>query len=547
MPVCRPKNRHNRGLLIAALKERICADGHTLAQDMLFVDEGVSGATLVRPALERLRDIAASGVPEKLYVLAPDRLARKYAHQMLLMEELVACGLEVVFLNHTVGSSPEETMLLQMQGMIAEYERAKIMERNRRGKLHGAKHGNVGVLSGAPYGYRYIRKQIDGTPAQYIVELTQAAIVRQIFNLIGVERLSIGAVVRRLAEDGVLSPTGKPRWDRSVIWGMLQNPAYMGYAAFGKTKSTPPKSGVRPNRHSAEVLKKGCSTKRTDPKEQIRIPVPPIVSESVFQAVQEQLEENRKVARQRKRGAAYLLQGLTVCGHCRYAYYGKKVSKSSSKGKPPYAYYRCIGTDAYRFGGKAICDNKQVRTEHLDDMVWEQVTTLLANPGRLKEEYNRRLEQVDNNKQQDADSARLKKQKRQLEEGKSRLIDSYTDGLITKSEFESKIRQLKTRKEQVSLQLQEVEQHQAGQMELLLLIDRLDEFSEAVNNELHSGDFNTRREIIRALVKRVEIYKNEIVVVFRVTPEPDKVNQSEQTRTGKIMQDCNRRIVSSTG
>jgi site-specific DNA recombinase len=363
------------GSQITALKERIGVDEHTLSEDMLFLDDGVSGTTLIRPALERLRDTAAGGVLEKLYVLAPDRLSRKYAHQMLLMEELAACGVKVIFLNHAIGSSPEETMLLQMQGMIAEYERAKIMERNRRGKLHAARLGNVGVLSGAPYGYRYIRKQIDGTPAQYIVELSQAATVRYIFNLIGVERQSIGEVVRRLAEKGIPSQTGKPRWDRSVIWGMLQNPAYMGYAAFGKTKACPPEPGIRPHRHSSEVLKKGCSTKRTDPNEQIRIPVPPIVSESVFQAVQEQLEENRKSARQRKRGAAYLLQGLTVCAHCRYAYYGKKVSKVSAKGKQPYAYYRCIGSDAYRYGGKAICDNKQVRTEQLDDIVWEQVTT----------------------------------------------------------------------------------------------------------------------------------------------------------------------------
>lgn len=137
---------------IAALKERITADGEQIAEDMHFIDAGVSGATLIRPQLERLRDRAALGLVDRLYVLSPDRLSRKYAHQVLLMEELSACGVEVVFLNHAIGTTPEEALLLQMQGMISEYERAKIMERNRRGKLHGAKRGSVNVLSTAPYG-----------------------------------------------------------------------------------------------------------------------------------------------------------------------------------------------------------------------------------------------------------------------------------------------------------------------------------------------------------------------------------------------------------
>jgi site-specific DNA recombinase len=176
---------------IAALKERIQADGAQIVEDMCFVDAGVSGATLVRPQLERLRDAAALGTVDRLYILSPDRLARKYAHQALLMEELSSCGVQVVFLNHAIGTTPEESLLLQMQGMIAEYERAKIAERNRRGKLHGAKRGTVNVLSGAPYGYRYIRRQLDGSPARYVIELPQAATVKAIFEWVGLERLSL--------------------------------------------------------------------------------------------------------------------------------------------------------------------------------------------------------------------------------------------------------------------------------------------------------------------------------------------------------------------
>jgi site-specific DNA recombinase len=139
---------------VAALRERITSDGHTLDDELCFLDDGVSGSTLMRPALERLRDTAYVGGFQKLYVHSPDRLARRYAYQVLLVDELKKHHVEIEFLNRSIGVSPEEDLLLQMQGMFAEYERAKIMERSRRGKRHAAGRGSVNVLSGAPYGYR---------------------------------------------------------------------------------------------------------------------------------------------------------------------------------------------------------------------------------------------------------------------------------------------------------------------------------------------------------------------------------------------------------
>jgi site-specific DNA recombinase len=139
---------------VVALRQRVQADGLTLENELCFLDDGYSGSTLVRPALERLRDVAWAGGFQRLSVHSPDRLARKYAWQVLLVEELQGDGVELIFLNRTIGVSPEEDLLLQKQGMIAEYERAKIMERSRRGKRHAARRGSVSVLCGAPYGYR---------------------------------------------------------------------------------------------------------------------------------------------------------------------------------------------------------------------------------------------------------------------------------------------------------------------------------------------------------------------------------------------------------
>ena len=170
---------------VAALRQRIGEDGFQLSEELCFLDEGVSGSTLVRPALERLRDAAYLGSFQKLYVHSPDRLSRRYAYQVLLVDELTKHGIEIVFLNRAIGVSPEEDLLLQMQGMFAEYERAKIMERSRRGKRHAASRGSVNVLSGAPYGYRYVSKQEGQGQASYEIHAEHAAVVQQIFEWVG--------------------------------------------------------------------------------------------------------------------------------------------------------------------------------------------------------------------------------------------------------------------------------------------------------------------------------------------------------------------------
>lgn len=250
---------------LAALRERVAQDGCRLPDDMIFVDEGYSGATLVRPDLDRLRDWVAMQGLDRLYVYAPDRLARKYAYQVLLVEEFQGTGVELIFLNRQLGASPEDDLLLQVQGIMAEYERAKILERSRRGKRHAARTGNLNVLSGAPYGYRYVSKQEGGGQARYEIDFAEARVVRQIFAWVGLERASIGEVCRRLHQAGTPTRTGKSVWDRTTVWGMLKNPAYKGAAAFGKTRAEP----LRPARSAPATPPArfdGCgASRRMDP------------------------------------------------------------------------------------------------------------------------------------------------------------------------------------------------------------------------------------------------------------------------------------------
>ncbi len=502
---------------VAALCERAVADGFTLSDSMQFLDENYSGATLVRPALERLRDLMATGAVERLYVHSPDRLARKYAYQVLLVEEFQRLGVEVVFLNRPLGQSPEDDLLLQVQGMMAEYERAKIIERHRRGKLHAARCGSVNVLSGAPYGYRYVTKHEGGGQARYDIVPDEARVVRQMFDWIGRERLSIGEVCRRLQQAGEVTRTGKTVWDRSAVWGMLKNPAYQGQAAFGKTRQGPLRPRLRAQRGKPLQPRSPTDDYDVPPEEWISIAVPAIVAPEVFAAVQEQLEENRRHARQSSRGALFLLQGLVQCQHCGYAFYGKRLSPASRKGKPrAYAYYRCLGTDAYRFGGERICPNTQVRTDRLDLAVWQEVWALLAHPERLAAEYQRRLEPGGKGQQQERSA--LEAQLSKFRQGLSRLIDSYAEGLIEKAEFEPRIHRLRQRIAHVSTQCQQLADEETLQQDLHLIIGRLEAFGQTLHHRLDDIEWSEQREIIRALVKRVEVGETQVQVVFRIEP-----------------------------
>jgi site-specific DNA recombinase len=501
---------------LAALRERIASDGGLLGPEQEFIDAGYSGSTLIRPALERLRDGVAAGEVARVSVYRPDRLARKYAYQVMLVDEFQRAGVELVFLNRPLGPSPEEELLLQMQGMIAEYERAQMLERSRRGKRHKARQGSVNVLCGAPYGYRYVTRIEGGGEARYAIDEEQAPVVRQIFAWVGRDRLSIGEVQRRLTAAATPTPSGKTGWDRTTIWGLLKNPAYEGQAAFGKTRTGELRPRLREHRGRALHPRRARSSYDQPPEHWLSIPVPALVDAALFATVQAQLEENRRRTRSGHRGAKYLLQGLLVCGCCGYAFYGKPISPSARKHHArEYAYYRCVGSDAYRFGGQRLCGNKPLRTDRLEQAVWNEVGRLLAEPARLAHEYQRRLDAVQA-PPAEADAALVDQQIAKLRQGIARLIDGYAEGYLDRAEAEPRIRRFKERLQGLETQAEQLRAQVQQHVNLQLVIGRLEEFSTKVTSGLEQLDWAGRRELIRTLVKRVEIGQDSVNVVFRV-------------------------------
>ena len=500
------------GSQLEALEQRLAQDGWTLAAELRFVDEGYSGSTLRRPALERLRDVAAAGGINRLYVHSPDRLARKYAYQVLLVDELQRCGVELIFLNRPLGQSAEDDLLLQVQGMLAEYERAKILERSRRGKRHAAERGSVNVLSAAPYGYRYISKHAGGQ-ARYEIVLEAARVVRQIFTWVGQERCSISEVCRRLYQQGVCSPRGKPRWDRTTIWHILKNSAYRGAAAFGKTQAGPPRPRLRPQRGQPDSPRRVSSPYPT-PQHSIAIAVPALVSAELFAAVAEQLQENRRRQRQAAQGARYLLQGLLVCRHCGYAYIGKPTT--ANKGKPrAYAYYCCTSRKFAPLEGPRLCSNTPVRTDHLEQAVWDDVCALLREPARIEAEYQRRLNQHDA-EAESKESRQVLGLIQTVRRGIARLIDAYSEGLLEKEEFEPRLCSLRERLRHLEGEAQRQSQLTEQAEELRLVLGRWEAFAARVREGLCQAEWSMRREILRTLVKQIEVAADEVRIVYRV-------------------------------
>ncbi len=508
------------GSQLASLRDKITNDGYRLNKNLEFIDEGYSGSVLVRPALEKLRDAVNNGEISKVYVHSPDRLARKYAYQILLLEEFKGKSVEIIFLNHAFDDNPESKLLLQMQGMIAEYERAKILERSRRGKLYAAKKGLVSVLGSAPYGYKYINKHEGAGEARWDINEHEATIIRHLFVWIGNERMSIGKACRRLERMGELTKRGNSKWDRAVVWSMLKNPAYKGKAAFGKTKMGEIYPRNRPPKHSRGQFRTTYSVYHVDKEDWIEIPVPSIIDEDLFELVQNQLDHNRKKSRVRETGKKYLLQGLAVCPHCQYAYCGKTINKVQGKGRKNYIYsfYRCTGVDINHLNEHKICDNKPINSDIIETIVWEEINLLLQQPERIMDAYKFYINEKKLNSEEN--STKIKDQIHKLNQSISRLIDTYTDELITKEEFGSKIKILRQRLTVTNGQNDQLSVEKNLEEKLDKAIMNLSMFKENITTQLSQTDWKTKQMVISLLIKRVEIGKEQINVVFKINPPP---------------------------
>ncbi len=490
----------------AALVEYAKAHGYAVPPEWIFQDEGYSGASLVRPGLEALRDLAAQGQITTVLIYSPDRLSRKYAYQVLLGEELSRCGVEVVFLKSPAGSSPEDQLVVQFQGMIAEYERAQIAERSRRGKRYKAQQGVVNVLSGAPYGYQYMRKT-DTSAAYYEVIESEAGVVRMVFRMYTQQGLSINAIARSLNKRGISTRTGKTRWERSVVWAMLRNPAYEGKACYGKTEQSPRQRITRPLRQKNGIANRTNCHRERPRADWIEVCVPALVSKETFALAQEQLTKNKHHSLRRTIEPT-LLQGMLVCQQCGYALY--RCSTRTSKRK--LYYYRCLGADAYRRLKGALCRNRPVRSDYLDKFVWDQIVCLLEDGTLMQAEIDRRKETARNTDPRRQRNEALRNEQARLGKNVERLVTAYQEGLLNLEQLRQRMPELNKKSQAVESELRSLEMAAMDQTRYLQLAESLEGFRTKLRVRAKTLEVRERQQILRLLVKEILVDANSLTI-----------------------------------
>ena len=483
---------------VSALVEYANKHGYAIPNGWIFKDEGFSGSILQRPALESLREVIQEGIVDVVLVYSPDRLSRKYAYQLLLEIEFQKQGIELIFLNTPKAQNPEEQLSLHFKSIFAEYERAQIVERCRRGRLHRAKLGSVSVIPTATLGYDYINKSATTLP-QYIVN-KDAEIVRKIFLYYTEKHLSICKICRELELEGILTPRGHKKWCTTTVRDILKNEAYIGTAYFGKSERSEGIVGRIYRTPKGERRDTPIHAKKDRPKEMwIPIKVPQIISESDFEIAQYKLTENIKKSSRNTKNAS-ILQGLLVCGYCGGSYY-KKVRSSK------YSYYSC----GKRLNGSNCCA-PSIKQKDLDDIVWKDITNLLKEPHLIEEEMLRRAEENQNVKKFAAKIKDLDKALLRLDKARNKLLDAYQEGeSLTLSELKERLKAISLKHKAILKEKNSLEKLNSSNQMIINMKTHVDDLRMQIENS-ENLSVKDKQNVLRLLVSEIVITGNQIEI-----------------------------------
>ncbi|MCX6782894.1 MAG: recombinase family protein [Candidatus Levybacteria bacterium] len=451
---------------IMALEDFAKEKGHTIVAR--YLDDGWSGTILARPSLDDLRLDARKKLWEGVLIYDPDRLARKYSYQELVSDELIELGLKVLYVTIAPPEDDSDKLLYGVKGLFAEYERARIAERFRLGKLRKARDGNV-VTSQAPYGYDYIPKQ-GSTQGYYKINKQETAVVKMIFQWIAVERITLRETVRRLLELGIAPRKSKRGvWNTSTLTNLLRNETYIGTAHFNKSIAIIPE---KPLKNIKYKRVKKTSRRFKPEKDWISIPVPPILDEAIYQKARQQLKANYELCARNKKND-YLLAGKIYCTCGR-----RRTGEGPQKGK--HLYYRC--TDRiYCFPLPPKCRERGVNARIADVMVWQGISDLMSDPKLLKEQAMRftgnKTTEVANTS---TEADELKREIEKLKKEEGRYIKAYGAEIISEEQFKEAINDLKGRRGILERQVGHMESQKQDVDDVIVPTDNyLEEFSDA--------------------------------------------------------------------
>jgi site-specific DNA recombinase len=492
---------------------------HEVVDDYVCLDDGYSGARLDRPGLDRLRDGAEAGAFEAALILCPDRLARKYAYQVVILEELERFGVRVIFLEQPPSDDPHARLLTQIQGAIAEYERMKITERYRRGKLFRARQGEV-VCWKAPYGYRRVARR-DTVPAHLEIADAEAQAVRQIFAWHVHERLSVRQIALRLTESPHLTATGRQRWGVSTVSRLLHNEAYIGRMYINRQE-------VIDGAPKALSARGRSKTRRTRPtSEWIPLAVPSIVDADLFRRSQAIHSENTWFSPRHLTSEHYLLRRVARCRVCDL---GMSCQRLRGRDGTWHYYYDCRGHDVLR-ARDAIgrCPQRRLRADALDDLVWAEVRGHLESPALILKAYARlQTEPIARADERVAPDVRdLQKKLAECDREEHRLLDAYQAGLIPLDQLRRRQELLRQRRAHVASSLEAWQTERAAAVEQAQLQMTLERFIRNVNEPLATMPFERRQQLVRTVVERVMVEDGRVDIHFAIP-----VSDSPETPPG---------------
>ena len=508
----RQERERTIGSQVEALEAKAAAEGW--AVELSCTDDGHSGARLDRPGLDQVRDAAAARRIDAVVALCPDRLARNYVHQALVLEELARFGVSVIFLEGGHADDPQGRLLAQIQAAVAEFERTKIVDRNRRGKLWRARQGEV-VSGAVPHGYRKVRAA-PGLPGHVEVCEEEATVVRQAFDWHANEGLSIRQIAIRLIEAGIPSPKGKPIWHPAAVDALLRQEAYAGTLYYNRriTRADAP----RLPRHSADHQ----PLTQTRPREEwIGIAVPPLVDLGTWSRSQAQHSRNARFSPRHAGPGRYLLRHLVHCDECGQVRQAHRRAKANGE----YRYYRCTtALPMHLRTEKLRCSQPSARADELDELVWDEVVRHLDHP-----ELILRACAVPAGKTLTTDATR---QLTDLRSQQARLIDAYQAGVISLRDLEARRRPITDRIGELEQLTRHAEHHRFSQAELK---QRIDDFASEVTNGLASMDFARRQQLLRTVLDKVVVSESRVEILFKIPlPGAQKEGRSPATRVSRL-------------
>jgi len=493
------------------------SQGWPWQDEHVFRDDGYSGASLKRPGLDRLRDQVARAAFDLVLITAPDRLARKYVHQMLLLEELERAGCRVEFVDRPMSQDPHDQLLLQIRGAVAEYERTLIADRMRRGRQQKFRAGTLLPWSRPPYGYR-LNPDRPRDPTGVRREEAEAACVAEIFALYLREGQSLAGVVKHVMRLGIPNPSGKPRWSLMTVRGILTNPAYTG-----RERAVPKRKRLSP----LQPLGRRNSSQPTSSEEWIEVAqIPAIVTKEQFEMVQAKLVQNQSFAKRNNTSHQYLLRALLSCGLC-----GLSCNGRSSKTR---AYYFCRGKlGAIQSSRDETCHSRHLPADQLDELVWQDVCEVLLNPGIIAQVLQRAQSGEWLPQELQARRAQVRKARTSLEGQLERLTEAYMAGVLPLAEYKRRRQDLEQRLEALDNQARQIEASVHQQMELASLTSSITEFCQRVSRGLHEATFEQKRQLVELLIDRVVVTGEEVEIRYVIPTSPT----SEQIRFCHLLTD----------